>query len=73
MTSFQLWELEYTSDDSVKQLVSRVGLTYGKIDFLYLNAGRQYVGEQLSPPLNLIHSMLVSVTVGTGLNSINDF
>ena len=45
VTTFQLWQLEYTSDDSVKQLVSRVGAAYGKIDFLYINAGRQYVGE----------------------------
>ena len=57
VTSFQLWQLEYTLDDSIKQLVNRVALEYGKIDFLYLNAGRQYVGTiQLTNPSDPAHA-----------------
>jgi NAD(P)-dependent dehydrogenase (short-subunit alcohol dehydrogenase family) len=37
---WQLWQLDQTSEDSVQRLIKRVADTYGRIDFLFLNAGK---------------------------------
>ncbi|KAL4443769.1 hypothetical protein ABPG75_011506 [Micractinium tetrahymenae] len=36
---FELWQLDQTSQASVDALIQRVKQSYGRIDFLFLNAG----------------------------------
>lgn len=37
--TFELWQLDQTSQESVDNLIKRMKDTYGQIDFLFLNAG----------------------------------
>jgi NADP-dependent 3-hydroxy acid dehydrogenase YdfG len=38
---WQLWQLDMTSQSSVDALMKRMKDTYGRIDFLFLNAGER--------------------------------
>ncbi|KAK9919097.1 hypothetical protein WJX75_009391 [Coccomyxa subellipsoidea] len=49
--NWQLYQLDQTSDDSVKQLIDRVAIEHGRIDVLYLNAGRQFIGDTANSDL----------------------
>ncbi|GAQ89322.1 hypothetical protein KFL_005110040 [Klebsormidium nitens] len=49
--NWQLYQLDQTSDDSVKQLINRIAANYGEIDFLYLNAGRLFIGDIVNSDL----------------------
>jgi hypothetical protein len=40
---WQLWQLDMTSQQSVDALMKRMKDTYGRIDFLFLNAGALFV------------------------------
>ncbi|CAK0785918.1 hypothetical protein CVIRNUC_009131 [Coccomyxa viridis] len=58
--NWELFQMDQTSDDSVKQLISRVAALYGRIDALYLNAGRQFFGD--TPNSDLRQMQLVFET-----------
>ena len=45
--NWQLYQLDQTSDDSVKQLIDRVAIEHGRIDVLYLNAGEHLLCRNL--------------------------
>ncbi|CAL8465628.1 g5164 [Coccomyxa elongata] len=49
--NWKLLQLDQTSDDSVKQLIDQVAVLHGRIDILYLNAGRQFVGDTANSDL----------------------
>ncbi|CAL8471634.1 g11176 [Coccomyxa elongata] len=49
--NWQLLQLDQTSDDSVKQLIDQVAALHGRIDILYLNAGRQFIGDTANSDL----------------------
>ena len=44
--NFSLWQLEQTDDTSVAALIKRVKDAYGKIDFLFLNAGKGHCRDK---------------------------
>ncbi|WIA14098.1 hypothetical protein OEZ86_012608 [Tetradesmus obliquus] len=46
---WQLWQLEITSQASVDALMQRMKSTYGRIDFLFINAGRGYGSNSFNP------------------------
>jgi NADP-dependent 3-hydroxy acid dehydrogenase YdfG len=45
---WQLWQLDMTSQASVDALMKRMKDTYGRIDFLFLNAGGHSILHVLS-------------------------
>ncbi|GAQ90868.1 hypothetical protein KFL_006950030 [Klebsormidium nitens] len=49
--NWQLYQLDQTSDDSVKQLINRIASNYSEIDFLYLNAGRLFIRDIVNSDL----------------------
>ncbi|KIY98547.1 hypothetical protein MNEG_9416 [Monoraphidium neglectum] len=46
---WELWPMEQSSYDSIDNLVRRINQTYGRVDLLFLNAGRGYGSSTYFP------------------------
>ncbi|KAL0048017.1 hypothetical protein WJX82_005770 [Trebouxia sp. C0006] len=49
--NWSLYAMDQTSAESVKQMINRVAVTYGRIDVLMLNAGNQFLGDTANSDL----------------------
>eukprot|EP00897_Mesotaenium_endlicherianum_P010182 jgi/Mesen1/9192/ME000591S08518 len=57
LPSFPLWQMDQTSSESVKQLVARVNATYGRVDLLFLGAGRNFLGDVANSDLRQMQAV----------------
>ncbi|KAL3154538.1 hypothetical protein ABBQ32_013996 [Trebouxia sp. C0010 RCD-2024] len=49
--NWELYAMDQTSAESVKQAIDRVAVAHGRIDVLYMNAGNQFVGDTVNSDL----------------------
>lgn len=57
---FDLWQLDQTDQASVNRLIQRVNDTYGRIDFLFLNAGQPAVGVVCGMTTGALYARVMS-------------